>query len=105
MLALDRVLIGLFSCVILQILLGLLRILLVHVCKEAFTDLTCYVLTLKSQSSILWYVFLNIVSFHIVRLTLAHKLSCGVATFLFVHNLYAGIVLYYLLSLVDVEFV
>lgn len=102
---LDQVVSGLIMCVILQILLGLGRMGLVHACNALFTPFTCYLFTFQSQSSILWYLFLNILSFHIVRLVLANKLSCGIATFLFVHNLYVGMILYYVLDMLDFAFV
>ena len=102
---LNQVSSGLLLCIILQIVLGLLRMILVHACESLFTDLTCFFFTFRSESAILWYLFLNILSFHIVRLVLENKLSCTVATFLFVHNLYAGVLLYYFLDLLQVTFI
>lgn len=99
----DCVLLGLFASFLLQLALGGLRMILVENCEHWIGNLNCYILTLQSNSNVMWYLFLNLLSFHIVRLLLSHKLASSVTSFFFVHNLYLGILLYYVFSMLHVD--
>ena len=99
----DVVMLGLLLSIFLQVIFGTFRLLLVEVCDNWMSSLTCHILTLKSNSDILWYVFNNILAFHVSRTILAKHLTCGVTSFLLVNNFYFAVWLYVAVKSIGVE--
>lgn len=96
---------ALLSCSVLQICFGLVRYGAVKVCDAVFDIMTCYVLTLQSNSNVLWYLFLNIMSFYCVRYIFSPKINHALSVFVFVTNLYLGVLLYFIFQNLNFHFV
>lgn len=99
----DQIMLAIFFCILCQVFLAIIREWAQYECELFFENLTCSILTLTSDFKMLWYVFHNVLAFHIVRVMFENKISCVGASILFVNNLYLGVVAYYIASKLDVE--
>ena len=99
----DQIMIAIFLCILCQVFLAILREAAQYQCELFFENLTCSILTLTSDFKILWYVFHNVLAFHIVRVMFENNISCVGSSILFVNNLYLGVVAYFIASKLDID--